>query len=610
MSETSKRVLNWSNMFGPAAATLAREVEALEEQARRRQRCELCDSEFSERERALLDELAAVKLALQKSNDDLGAVAEVVVRVVKERDEALARAEKAERVLAAADVEASRLARQSADNRKERDIALAKLAEAEREREDWERLPLVERIRQLEELVGQESDRANDMSCKLASAERVVEAYTQALRIVAVQDLDQNGEPDTLEHLANHSDAGTLAGALIHCATVARDALRAHDFGETKGGDADAGARLVPRKVAGAADSTSAMAPQARCHGCFDPGCSGNGGAAASTATSLTRERLGAALARTHDLCRREGGGRHAVLRALELLHDEVLREPDAGPAFAAALQPWVDKLRRDPWTAAHRARSLCSARQQRRYEMSDESPLSDEIDNDPDARAWADDVRALEDELTAVKASLMPATATFQEFDEMRRRSPAEVVRRLVHERDALNAQVTALQTRCTELLEERRRASVDYAAREFHLAMGIPAPAELAVPPDDRVRLRCKLVAEEFFELLGSMLGTPRERPWYGPDARERVMWIIEHAPVDVDLPGWARETHDLDYVVAGTRVEFGYRGNAGAAEIHAANMRKVGGEVREDGKILKPDGWVEPDMGRVLAEQGYRQ
>ncbi len=69
---------------------------------------------------------------------------------------------------------------------------------------------------------------------RLASAERVVEAYTQALRNIGLQDLDENGDPDNVEHLANHSDAGTLAGALIHCATVARDALRAHDSSAEK----------------------------------------------------------------------------------------------------------------------------------------------------------------------------------------------------------------------------------------------------------------------------------------------------------------------------------------------------------------------------------------
>jgi hypothetical protein len=35
----------------------------------------------------------------------------------------------------------------------------------------------------------------------------------------------------------------------------------------------------------------------------------------------------------------------------------------------------------------------------------------------------------------------------------------------------------------------------------------------------------------------------------------------------------------------------------------------MRKVGGAKRPDGKILKPEGWVPPDVAGVLAEATAR-
>src|SRR5262249_34665177 len=38
----------------------------------------------------------------------------------------------------------------------------------------------------------------------------------------------------------------------------------------------------------------------------------------------------------------------------------------------------------------------------------------------------------------------------------------------------------------------------------------------------------------------------------------------------------------------------------------EVHAANLRKTGGACREDRKILKPPGWVPPDVAGVLARQ----
>jgi predicted HAD superfamily Cof-like phosphohydrolase len=178
----------------------------------------------------------------------------------------------------------------------------------------------------------------------------------------------------------------------------------------------------------------------------------------------------------------------------------------------------------------------------------------------------------------------------------------------RTVHENAALNAQVTALQTRCTELLEEKRRAHVDYAVREFHLKFDQPAPGVLGIPSDDVVRFRGRLMTEEYLELLDAMFGPVRERPWWFKDIGERLAWFIETAPVQVDLVEWADATHDLDYVVAGTRVAFGYNGLPGAAEVHRANLSK--GPNDENGKPTKPEGWTPPDLERVLREQGWRK
>ena len=37
-----------------------------------------------------------------------------------------------------------------------------------------------------------------------------------------------------------------------------------------------------------------------------------------------------------------------------------------------------------------------------------------------------------------------------------------------------------------------------------------------------------------------------------------------------------------------------------------VHAANMAKVGGGVREDGKVLKPPGWQPPDVEAIIEAQ----
>ncbi len=134
-----------------------------------------------------------------------------------------------------------------------------------------------------------------------------------------------------------------------------------------------------------------------------------------------------------------------------------------------------------------------------------------------------------------------------------------------------------------------------------EFHVAMGVPVnttPRELT---RDRLELRLKLIAEEFLELVeaagycfygGNIAGVSLE-PW-------------DAAPFDMEE--FADALGDLDYVIEGCRLECGIDGAPIAAEIHAANMRKTDGPVREDGKKLKPPGWAGPDIRARLIEQGW--
>lgn len=180
--------------------------------------------------------------------------------------------------------------------------------------------------------------------------------------------------------------------------------------------------------------------------------------------------------------------------------------------------------------------------------------------------------------------------------------------LRRLLDDRDQLRKQVTSLQTRCTELLEEKRRSCVDYCVREFHLKMEFPAPTELAVPSEDRVRFRAKLITEEYLELLNATYRAPTKRPWVLHQVKEHLDWIVENADVEVDLVKWADATHDVDYVVAGTRVEFGYKGLPGAREVHRSNMEKL--SLRDGKKAIKPEGWKPPDIEGVLRAQGWRK
>jgi predicted HAD superfamily Cof-like phosphohydrolase len=69
--------------------------------------------------------------------------------------------------------------------------------------------------------------------------------------------------------------------------------------------------------------------------------------------------------------------------------------------------------------------------------------------------------------------------------------------------------------------------------------------------------------------------------------------------------DVAHIAREMADVLYIVWGTALVYGIDLDAAFAEVHRAAMDKMrAGLRREDGKILKPPGFVPPDMTAAVA------
>lgn len=130
----------------------------------------------------------------------------------------------------------------------------------------------------------------------------------------------------------------------------------------------------------------------------------------------------------------------------------------------------------------------------------------------------------------------------------------------------------------------------------------MGVVDRETPGVPDDETVRLRLRLITEEYFELLAAC----------GIDAsseRHMVDRMISHVESDwVKLPELVDALADIDYVIEGTRGQLGVDGAPIAAAVHAANMAKSGGPRREDGKIGKPEGWQPPDVAWELSQQGW--
>lgn len=121
----------------------------------------------------------------------------------------------------------------------------------------------------------------------------------------------------------------------------------------------------------------------------------------------------------------------------------------------------------------------------------------------------------------------------------------------------------------------------------RDFHRKFGCWEGERPSIPPSEVEDLRESLENEEFEEL--------------------------QRATLSDDLPKIADSVVDLVYVLLGRLVSYGIDPRPIWNEVHRANMRKEGGGERDDGKILKPDGWVGPDVEGLLRQQhaqGYQK
>jgi predicted HAD superfamily Cof-like phosphohydrolase len=113
-----------------------------------------------------------------------------------------------------------------------------------------------------------------------------------------------------------------------------------------------------------------------------------------------------------------------------------------------------------------------------------------------------------------------------------------------------------------------------------EFHDA--------IAHPDTDMLWLRRTLHDEEHDELVEAL------------DALHQAP-----EPTSDHLAAIARELADIVYIAYGTAHGFNIDLDMALQEIHQANMQKAHGPRRPDGKALKPDGFIPPDMTASIRE-----
>ena len=115
-----------------------------------------------------------------------------------------------------------------------------------------------------------------------------------------------------------------------------------------------------------------------------------------------------------------------------------------------------------------------------------------------------------------------------------------------------------------------------------EFNEAFEIPYLTEPGLSSDELIELRIKLLSEEVEE--------------YAEAARTG------------DLVEVLDALADIAYILAGTIINHGMQEIYDDAfnEVHRSNMAKlVDGKVirREDGKVIKPEGWQPPQLAKFL-------
>ena len=134
--------------------------------------------------------------------------------------------------------------------------------------------------------------------------------------------------------------------------------------------------------------------------------------------------------------------------------------------------------------------------------------------------------------------------------------------------------------------------------------------AAASLEDMGNDRVDLRMKLIAEEFFELVAAVYNDQAayelESTWNN---------LFSDGVMDErrnDVVAAADATGDLRYVIEGFDLEAGIPAEKVFDEIHSSNLSKLGkdgfpiisdGTLKPKGKILKGEDFFEPDLKAVI-------
>ena len=110
---------------------------------------------------------------------------------------------------------------------------------------------------------------------------------------------------------------------------------------------------------------------------------------------------------------------------------------------------------------------------------------------------------------------------------------------------------------------------------------------------------------VVADFHRAIGQQFGgggsgTPSRKKMHVQEHQELVEALDSGVLADI-----AQELADVVYLAYGTAYSLGIPLDLVIAEVHRANMRKIGpsGPILKDGKVQKPSGWQPPDVAGVM-------
>ncbi len=129
------------------------------------------------------------------------------------------------------------------------------------------------------------------------------------------------------------------------------------------------------------------------------------------------------------------------------------------------------------------------------------------------------------------------------------------------------------------------------------FTIAFGGEQPKTPTVPALQILTLREKLLDEEYVESKKALT------------EMKRVAGQEAAADINETVAAFVHELTDLLYVTYGAILACGVDPDPIFAEIHRANMTKIGGPRRADGKQLKPKNWQPADVLSLVQQMSKR-